>query len=270
MKLLKITLVVLLTAIFFSLTSCECKHEWVDATCTEPRHCSKCGITEGEPLKHDWAKATVNSPKKCKLCGLTEGDALIAIPDIANTDETTAKNICSAKGIIPKIEYKYDDYVDEGNVISTDPMIGNGVASGDPVTIYISQGPEYLDSIHSTITWYHIGVNPDEWDLYNSYIDHGTLYISCSATFAETIHWKKWSGGAGFGEASITDTFDKVVPIVINAEEYCYAGEAANITLEVPLGDLNVSKPTTMSMKLIAQNEAGEQVTIRVSFTMTW
>ena len=29
-------------------------HEWIDATCTEPKKCSICGATEGEPLGHSW------------------------------------------------------------------------------------------------------------------------------------------------------------------------------------------------------------------------
>ena len=29
-------------------------HNWVDATCTDPKHCSNCGITEGNSLGHDW------------------------------------------------------------------------------------------------------------------------------------------------------------------------------------------------------------------------
>ncbi len=30
----------------------ECEHEWVDATCTEPSYCSKCGIKNGAALGH--------------------------------------------------------------------------------------------------------------------------------------------------------------------------------------------------------------------------
>ncbi len=35
------------------LISCgECAHEWKDATCDEPKTCTKCGETEGEPTNH--------------------------------------------------------------------------------------------------------------------------------------------------------------------------------------------------------------------------
>lgn len=52
----------------------ECEHEWVDATCKEPKHCSKCGKTEGTALDHVWAEATFAAPKTCTLCGETEGE----------------------------------------------------------------------------------------------------------------------------------------------------------------------------------------------------
>lgn len=58
------------------LTGCECKHEWTDATCSEPKTCSKCGEVEGEPLEHDWLEATCTESKTCAVCGVTEGEAL--------------------------------------------------------------------------------------------------------------------------------------------------------------------------------------------------
>ena len=55
-------------------TEAECEHEWVDATCQEAKHCSKCGKTEGTPLDHEWVEATFAAPKTCTLCGETEGE----------------------------------------------------------------------------------------------------------------------------------------------------------------------------------------------------
>lgn len=51
----------------------EHTHKWVDATCTEPKTCSECGATEGDPLGHDWKDATATEPKTCSRCGATEG-----------------------------------------------------------------------------------------------------------------------------------------------------------------------------------------------------
>ena len=51
-------------------------HTWADATCSAPKTCTVCGVTEGEALGHDWEDADCDTPKTCKVCGLTEGEAL--------------------------------------------------------------------------------------------------------------------------------------------------------------------------------------------------
>lgn len=58
------------------LAGCECKHQWMDATCTQAKTCEKCGETEGEPLGHRWQEATCTTPRTCTVCGETEGEAL--------------------------------------------------------------------------------------------------------------------------------------------------------------------------------------------------
>lgn len=49
-------------------------HKWNEATCTKPKTCSICGVTEGESLGHNWQDATYDSPKTCDRCGKTEGN----------------------------------------------------------------------------------------------------------------------------------------------------------------------------------------------------
>ena len=58
------------------LTGCGCKHEWAEATCTAPKTCSLCQLTEGEALGHTYADATCEAPKTCSVCNGTEGEAL--------------------------------------------------------------------------------------------------------------------------------------------------------------------------------------------------
>lgn len=60
----------------FILTGCGHEHTWAEATCTEPKTCSECGKTEGEPLGHTWVEATCAEPKHCSVCGETEGETL--------------------------------------------------------------------------------------------------------------------------------------------------------------------------------------------------
>lgn len=67
---------ILCCCITLLFTNCGCKHEWKDATCTDPKTCSLCGETEGVPLGHNWSSITCTSPKTCTRCGETVGEAL--------------------------------------------------------------------------------------------------------------------------------------------------------------------------------------------------
>lgn len=53
-----------------------CSHEWKEATCTQPKTCTKCEATEGDSLGHDWKEATCTQPKTCDRCKATEGKPL--------------------------------------------------------------------------------------------------------------------------------------------------------------------------------------------------
>ena len=57
----------------FCLAGCECTHKWVEATCNEPKTCSRCKLTEGVANGHSWVDATCQAPRTCAVCGLTEG-----------------------------------------------------------------------------------------------------------------------------------------------------------------------------------------------------
>ncbi len=72
----RLLFLVLAFCIITSLCACGHQHTWNDATCTEPKTCSECGETEGEPLGHEWKAATCTEPKTCSRCGKTEGDSL--------------------------------------------------------------------------------------------------------------------------------------------------------------------------------------------------
>ena len=62
--------------VLFMLGGCDCKHEWNEASCTEPKTCELCGETEGEPIGHRYNEASCTEPKTCELCGETEGEPI--------------------------------------------------------------------------------------------------------------------------------------------------------------------------------------------------
>lgn len=70
----KLTLLLLVLICLAALSGCGCEHEWAEADCVNPRHCTLCEETEGNPLGHIWMAATCDTPKTCEVCTATEGD----------------------------------------------------------------------------------------------------------------------------------------------------------------------------------------------------
>lgn len=54
------------------LASCGCKHEWNEATCTEPKTCTKCSITEGDALGHKFGVSRTVVIPTCTEPGVSE------------------------------------------------------------------------------------------------------------------------------------------------------------------------------------------------------
>lgn len=103
-----LSLMILLSATLlslFMLSSCECSHEWLEATCTEPQVCEKCGETQGEALGHSWLEATCTEPKHCERCGEEQGEPLdhtpgewVVVTPATCTEPGEQENTCSVCG----------------------------------------------------------------------------------------------------------------------------------------------------------------------------
>ena len=67
------------------------RHDWQAVTCTAPKTCRVCGLTEGGPAGHQWGEGKVIYPATCKVegmtrytcaaCGETRTEILPADPD---------------------------------------------------------------------------------------------------------------------------------------------------------------------------------------------
>ena len=76
-----------------------CEHDWIGATCTAPKTCSKCGATDGEANGHTeeivaGTAATctedgLTDGKKCSVCGVTTVEQT-AIAALGHKEETVA------------------------------------------------------------------------------------------------------------------------------------------------------------------------------------
>jgi len=51
-------------------------HDWIEANCFDPKTCSDCNETQGNPLKHDWKDANYQEPQVCVICGEISGEVL--------------------------------------------------------------------------------------------------------------------------------------------------------------------------------------------------
>lgn len=201
-------------------------------------------------------------------------DSLIEIPDVSGVEEDLAKQLIFKKSLIPVIESEYSYDVKKGTVIRTDPESGAQVAEDTKVSIFVSQGPSFYMSSRSTITWTNINAyRDDNWDFSSPYIDYGKLYIFCEYTPAVDIQFKS----SGFGNASLTDSFDKEAPLTLQRpdhssfgnERYVYAGSKVSFYIVIPLNQLEADFPTHVACGIVAY-VGGKERTINTSFNMEW
>jgi len=174
----------------------------------------------------------------------------IIIPDISLVDESTAKTLLAQKTLIPNVQYEFSDTVNEGLVIKSIPEIGATAKPDDKIVIYISKGRKKITTLDSTMTG---NDSRDDYEFYAPYIEDGYFVIETEFKFHkkyELSYFEK-NGGKGFGRASISDTFDKVVPLIIETEDKILdPSKLEKMTIKIPVNDLDVKKPTNLYFEL--------------------
>lgn len=143
-------------------------------------------------------------------------------------------------------------------------LVSNNSANND--VRYDTVSKQYAS--HIVIHWYHVdgGNNPDDWNVHTPYIENGYVYIPVEAQInsAYTVQFR------GFGTASINDTFSKTVPIDYEYENSTVQkGVYQELTIRVPITDLDVQRPTTLYCQL-ATYVAGRQQNIQLEFDISW
>lgn len=93
------------------------KHVWAEATCTEPKTCTVCGETEGEPLGHDFVDGI------CTVCGAYENP--FAVSDLnysRNGDHFifTGKVTNHAGADVKNIRIKLEFFDNDHKLVQTD------------------------------------------------------------------------------------------------------------------------------------------------------
>jgi len=89
-RIIAVVAVLFLLAVVF--TACEfgpaeCEHEWLEATCTEPKTCNICAETEGDPLGHT-EETVAGKAATCTEAGLTDGKKCSACDEVLLAQET--------------------------------------------------------------------------------------------------------------------------------------------------------------------------------------
>jgi cold shock CspA family protein len=193
------------------------------------------------------------------------------IPDVSGSDVETAKTVLATLGFVPTVVEEVSETVEAGIVIDSDPAAGESLSPGSKVEVKVSKGPKRITSKDGTAGWRSVGVK-DDWNYDDSYIEDGNLYIIFSNVMfeAKVKWWDPTEDGNGFGKASVTDTFDKTVPLEIQWQRQSNAyGQAQLITIKVPVDNLDVQKPTTMFLRLFAEVN-GQYKEIGMDLTFAW
>ena len=181
-------------ALLVAFSSCTCKHEWTNPTCTDPKTCTLCGDvegaallhnwkpatctspkicdncseTEGEPMEHNWQDATPEKPKTCADCGATEGEKL-NIDSRFNTDSTKAfYGTWSCDVVLTASMLRLEGYLDQTNATLTMEFTKTGELIGN---IHLNDAA-FLDAVKSySLKQYYApylaqGFTEDEVDAY--------------------------------------------------------------------------------------------------------
>ncbi len=72
----------------------------------------------------------------------------VAVPEVRDLSQSEAAQVLREAGLVPaqEIEYIYDDDIQVGNVIKTDPAEGRIVRAERVIELYISKGPEFIQT----------------------------------------------------------------------------------------------------------------------------
>jgi hypothetical protein len=194
------------------------------------------------------------------------------VPDLSGSDLTSAKAVLTNLGLVPTVQEIYSDTVDADLVVKTKPAFGTEVDPNAKVTIIISKGPKTVYASDSQLSWTYVSYGEDDWNFSNPYIEDGKLHVDfTSVKLMANVKWKDdQDNGYGFGLASITDTFDKSIPLQLNwNRQYSSYGEEQSFEIVVPVTDLEVQKPTNLYMKLYAYVD-GSDDEVSVDLSITW
>lgn len=161
----------------------------------------------------------------------------------------------------------YTNFIIGAIVVITLLTVGIIISASNRKANQISVSDNNCTAKHAVIHWYNIYQSTDDdWNMYTPYIENNYIYIKTEMQLNSSLSVAL----RGFGTASINDTFNKTVPIEYEYENSNVTmGEYQNITIRIPISDLDVQKPTTLYCRL-ATYIGGMQKDIQLEFDIAW
>ena len=99
-------------------------------------------VKEGYVISQN-VEAKTQIPKDTQLIiTVSAGAEELEVSDVKGMDEDEAFEILEKQGFKPTRSYKFDDDMEKGKVISTDPAGGSKLKAGETIIMYVSQGKE--------------------------------------------------------------------------------------------------------------------------------
>ena len=99
-------------------------------------------VKEGYVISQNVEAGTEVAKDAQIIITVSAGAAELDVADVKGMDEDAAYETLEKQGFKPTRSYKFDDEIEEGKAISTDPAAGKKAKAGDTIVIYISQGKE--------------------------------------------------------------------------------------------------------------------------------
>lgn len=117
--------------------SSTCNHSWKNATCTTPKTCETCGLTEGKENGHWWYEATCTDGRICTVC-LAEDPNSKPLGHSYNQGKCERCGEADSNYAQPTITVdKTNVYLDVDNQVVYCTMVGDGTITCDIDNVHI-------------------------------------------------------------------------------------------------------------------------------------
>ena len=74
---------------------------------------------------------------------------IVEVPNLSNISEENGVTTLISNDLIPNIIYEYNDSIEEGRIISTNPKSDSKVKKNSTVDIIVSKGPQIINPVVS-------------------------------------------------------------------------------------------------------------------------